>query len=86
MRIDQELSVELVGTRGRIAREAYARRRSLAEVAKHHRLHVDGRAEVVRDVIHAPVVVGAGIVPRPEDRVTGHLELLLRVLREVLAK
>ena len=40
----------------------------------------------MRDVVHAAVVVGARVIPRPEDGVAGHLELLVGVLREVFPK
>ena len=85
LRVEQELAVELVGTGGRVTRESDSRRGCLPEIAEHHGLHVDGRAEIVRDVVHAAVVVGARVVPGAEDRVAGQLELLVGVLREIRA-
>ena len=44
--VDQKLAVELPLTRGRVARKADASPRGFAEIAEHHCLDVDGRAEV----------------------------------------
>ena len=58
----------------------------IARVAEHHQLHVHGGADVVRDLVDAPVGDGALVVPGAEHGVTGHLQLLHRVLRERLAR
>ena len=85
LRVDQELAVEFVLAGRRIAREADAGGRRLAQVAEHHRLHVHGGAEAVGDAIHLAIVDRAGVVPGAEHRVPGHHELLARVLRKRLA-
>ena len=54
-------------------------------VAEDHRLHVDGGAPVVGDLVHAAVDVGAGVVPGTEHGLDGLHELDLRIGREVLA-
>ncbi len=83
--IDQELPVELLRPGRRIAREADARAGSVAGVPEHHHLDVDRGPDVVRDVIDAPVLDRAGIHPRSEHGVARHLQLLMRILREVAA-
>ena len=55
----------------------------VAAVAEHHRLHVDGGAELVGNLVLPPVVDGAIVVPRPEHGVAGERQLLASVLREV---
>ena len=59
---------------------------ALALVAEHHLDDVDRGAEVVRDVVRAPVDLRARRVPRVEDGVDRARELLARVLRERLAE
>jgi hypothetical protein len=67
--VEQVLAVEVVFAGGRVAGEAHASAGGIAQVAEHHRLHVDGGAEIARDVVHAAVVVRARVVPRPEHGV-----------------
>ncbi len=81
--VDEEIAVELVGAVGGIARERDTRRAALTLVAEHHRLNVDGRAEVVGDAVEAAVVDRTPVHPRPEDGFDGKLELRLDVLREL---
>ena len=68
--------------RRRVARERDARRRAVALVAEDHLDDVDRRAEIVGDVVRAPVDLRARRVPRVEDRLDRAAELLARVLRE----
>ncbi len=85
LRVLQELPVEDLVAVGRVAREAHACGRAVAHVPEHHRLHVDGRAEVVRDVVQLAVRHRARVHPGAEDRVAGALELRQRVLWEIVA-
>ena len=57
----------------------------LAEIAEHHGADVDGGAQVLRDPLPAPVQPGPVGVPRVEDGVDGHVQLLAGMLRELLA-
>ena len=82
LRVLQVVAVHaLVATRG-VAREADARPGVGAEVAEHHRLDVDGGAEVLGDLLLAAVEHGAVGVPRVEDGADGQVELLARLLGE----
>ena len=83
LRVHQKLAVKLFGAVGGIAREAHARAAGVAEIAVHHRLHVDGRAQHVVDVVDAAIVLGAVVLPGAEHGVSRHHELLVRILREV---
>ena len=60
--------------------------RVVAEVAEHHRLHVDGRAPVVGDVVELAVGLRALVVPGPEDGADRAPELLARLVGKVLAR
>ena len=55
----------------------------VAQVAEHHRLHVDGSTEVVGDVGSVAVVDGPPAVPRLEDGLDGQLQLLVGIQREL---
>ena len=83
LRVHEELAHELLFARGGVARERDARTGGIAHVAEGHHLHVDGGAPAVRDIVLHAVVVGAGVVPRTEDRFDGAEELFLRVGGEV---
>ncbi len=82
LRIDEVLAVDALLAGRRVAREAHAGRRALALVPEHHLHDVDGRAEIVRDVVRAPVDVRARVLPRLEDGEDRAAELLARILRE----
>ena len=85
LRVDEVLAVEDGLSRRRVAREAHARPGALALVAEDHLDDVHGRADVVGDLVGAPVDLGARRVPRVEDRPVGAAQLLPRVLREARA-
>jgi hypothetical protein len=85
LRVLEELAVEGLLAGGRIAGEAHAGGRSLAQVTEHHGLHVDGGAEVVRNLVHLAVVDGAGVEPGAEHGVARALKLSQGILREGLA-
>src|SRR5215469_8389970 len=83
LRVHQELAVKLLGAERGIAREANAGAAGVTEIPEHHRLHVDRCAEIVGDVVDAAIVLGAVVLPGAEDGVTGHDQLLVRILGEV---
>ena len=63
LRVDQELAVELLRAGRGVAREADARGRTVARVAEDHHLYVDGGADVIGDVVDAPVFDRARVHP-----------------------
>ena len=73
----------LLAGRG-VAGERNAGARSVAHVAEHHRLHVDGGAPAGGDVVHAAIDDRAGVVPAAEDSLDRLDQLHLGILREVL--
>ena len=85
LRVHEELAEELLRAGRRVAREAHTGRRPVAHVAEHHQLNVDGRADVVGDLVDAAVGDRALVVPGTEHGVAGPLELRQRILRERLA-
>ena len=85
LRVLEELAVEGLLAGGRVAGEAHARGRGFAQVAEHHGLHVDGGAQVVRNLVHLAVVDGAGVEPGAEHGVARALELGHGILREGFA-
>src|ERR1019366_5224851 len=66
LRVLQELAVEGFFAGGGIAREADAGGGGLAQIAEHHGLHVDGGAQVVGDLVHLAIVLGAVVEPGAE--------------------
>ena len=84
--VHEELAVEEVLARGRVAGEGHAGARRLALVAEDHALHVDGRAQIVGDALGAAVDLGAMVVPALEDRDHRHVQLLDGIIRELLAR
>ena len=80
--VDQVLAVEGVLAGGGIAGEADAGAGVVAEVAEHHRLHVDGGAEQALDAFYLAVADRSGAVPGAEYRVDGAPELIERRLRK----
>ena len=82
LRVGQELAVEALLARRRIAREGDAGPRLVALVAEHHLHDVDCGAEVVGDVVRPAVDLGARVLPRLEDGAHGPAELVTCVLRE----
>ncbi|MCY1172797.1 hypothetical protein D9M73_129410 [compost metagenome] len=85
LRIDQEFAIIGLGADRRIARERHARRRGVAHIAEHHRLHVDGGAPACRNVVEAAIDLGAFRLPRSEHRADRAPQLVMHVLREGLA-
>lgn len=86
LRVGEEFAHQALLAGGGVARERDARAAVVAHVAERHHLHVDGGAPAVRDVVIHAVDVGAGVVPRTEDRLDRLEELFLRVGGEVFAE
>ena len=85
LRVHQEVAVGLALAGGRVAREPDPGSRVVVAVAEHHRLHVDGGAEIVADALAVAIGDGARAVPALEHRLDRAAELLVGVLRERLA-
>src|SRR5690606_21866821 len=85
LRVDEELAVDLFDTRRGIAREGNTGRGVVTHVAEYHRLHGDGRAPRVGNLVQAPVGDGASVLPGAEHCLDGAPELSLQVLRKWLA-
>ena len=64
LRVREVVAVRHLLAGARVAREGHAGARVVAPVAEHHRLHVHRGAEVVADLVLAPVVDRALAVPR----------------------
>ena len=75
--VDEEVAVGLVLAGGGVAGEADAGAAVVVAVAEHHRLDVDGGAQVVGDALPHPVGDGPGAVPRLEDGLDGAAQLLI---------
>ena len=84
--VDEELAEERALAGRGVAREAHARARRVALVAEDHLDDVHRRAEVVRDVVGAPIDPSARRLPRVEHRAGRALQLLARVLRKRRAR
>ena len=80
--VREELAIEPRLARRRIAREAHPGARTCALVAEDHLDDVHRRADVVGDVVRAPVDLCARRVPRVEDGPRRAAQLLGRILRE----
>src|SRR5438093_819463 len=85
LRVHEELAVELLRARRRVAREADAGGGAIARVAEHHHLHVDGGPDRVGNLVDAAVLDRARVVPGAEHGVARAAQLLERILREALA-
>ena len=83
--VGQVLAEEHLLAGVRVAGERDARAGVVAHVAEDHRHDVDGRAEVVGDLLVVAVVDRALAEPAREDGLDREVELLVRVAREVAA-
>ena len=83
--VDQELAVEFIRAVRRVARERHARSGLVAGIAVDHRLHVDRRPPLRRDVVLAAVDHGAIVHPGSEHRADGAQQLIPRRTRELPA-
>ena len=84
LRVDQEVSARLGRAGDFVAREGHAGARRGSLVAVDHLLHVDRRAPIIGNPVDAPVGHRAISRPRVKDRVDGAVQLLARVLGEVV--
>ena len=82
LRVCEELAVELFRARRWVARERHTRAGTVALVAEHHLDHVHCSADVVRDVVRAPVDLRTRCIPRVEDRSHRAQQLLGGALRK----
>ena len=82
LRVGEEVAVGSALARRRVARERDAGAGVVALVAEHHRLHVDGGAEIVGDLLHPAVVARAPAVPRLEHGFDRVAELLFGIVGE----
>ena len=78
LRVDQELTVELLHAVRGIAGERDAGAGVVARIAVDHRLHVDRRAPFGRDVVLAPIDDRAIVHPRAEHRTDSAHQLIPR--------
>ena len=85
LRVDQEFAVQLALAGRGIAREGHAGRRGLAHIAEHHGLHVDGGAPGFRNVVQPAIGHRARVHPGRKHRADRAPQLLVRILREILA-
>ncbi len=83
LRVGEVLAVEhrLAGVR--VAGEGHAGPGIVAHVPEHHGHDVDGRPEVVRDLLVVAVVARALSEPAGEDGLDGEVQLLVRIGRKV---
>ena len=81
--VHQVLAIKFLGAGGRIAREAHAGSAGFAQISKDHALHIHCRSQVIGDLVHAPVMAGALVVPGTEDGITRQRQLLHRILRKI---
>ena len=85
LRVLQVVAVHALLAGAGVAGEGDAGPRVHAQVAEHHRHHVDRGAEVGGNPLLPPVQDGPVGVPRLEHRADGQVHLLARLLREVPA-
>src|SRR3954451_4993271 len=83
--VDQKLTIEGLLSRGRVASETNAGTGVVTHVAEHHGLNVSGGTDGIGDLFHPPIVLRLRCVPRVENGVAGHHQLLKCILREVRA-
>ena len=85
LRVHEEVAVHALLAGAGVAGEAHAGAGVLRHVAEDHRLHVHGRAEVVRDALLAAVEHRPLTHPGAKDRLDGGVELLAWFLGERLS-
>ncbi len=85
LRVREKLAEQPLFARCGVAGEADPCARCIAAVAEHHLDDVHGGAEIVRDLVGAPVDLSAWRIPRVEDGAIRAAELLTGVLREAVS-
>ena len=83
--VDQVLAHQLLLAGGGVTGEGNAGAGTHTGVTEGHLLHVDGSAPLVGDLVHLTIHVGAGVIPGTENGLDGTDQLLLGILRELLA-
>ena len=83
--VGQELAHKTLFAGGGITREGNAGTAIVAHVAERHHLNVDGSTPRVGYIVVHTVNVCSGVVPRTENSLDSFKQLLLRIIREVLA-
>ena len=83
--IDQVLAHQLLLAGGGVAGEGNAGAGTHTGVTEGHLLHVDGSAPLVRNLVHLTIDIGAGVVPGTENGLDSANQLLLGILRKLLA-
>src|ERR1041385_7201242 len=83
LRLHQELAVKLLRPNGGIAGKTDAGATGVAEVAEDHGLDIDRGAEHVVNIVNAAIMLGAIILPRTENSVASHHQLLMGILRKI---
>ena len=86
LRVHQIFAVEDFFAARRVARERHAGARFVARVPEDHRLHVDRRAPVRRNVVFLAIDDRAVVHPRTEDGADRAFELHPRIRRERRAR
>ena len=82
LRVREELAIESPLAGRGVAGEAHARAGGVASVSEDHLDDVDGGAEVVRDVVRAPIHPRARSVPGVEDGAIGAAQLVVGIVRK----
>ena len=85
LRIDQILAIIGILTGGGVTRKGHTRRRGIAHIAEHHRLHIDRSAPVARDRVQATIDLGAVRFPACKHCAHRAPQLLVHILREGFA-
>ena len=83
--VDQVFAVYAFLSGGRISGKSNACAGRIAHIAEYHRLYVDRRAPVARNIVHSSVYDGSFIIPGTEYGLNRFHQLYFRFLREILS-
>ena len=83
--IGQELAEQTLAAGCRISCEGNTGTAVITHVTESHGLYVYSSTPGVRDIVVTTVNVGTGVVPGTEHGLDGAVQLLLRIIREVIA-
>ena len=83
--VDEIFAEELLLSRGGVPGKRHAGAGVLVQVAEYHGHHIDGGSPGIGNVVHAAIVVGAGVVPGAEHGLDGLHHLDLGIGGELLA-
>ena len=84
--VDQIFTVKMVVAGCRVAGEGNPGGAGFAQIAKHHRLNINGGAPIVGNSIQPPIGDGPGIGPRAKHRANRPPELVVHILGERFAQ